>query len=141
MILCDTSGLLAAYDQQEPSGPAVRELLDAETGTLVLSPFVLAELDYILLSRAGVQAELTLLNDLADDVYQVAAFTAQDAVRVARLVDQYSDLKLGISDAHTMILAAPDRYGTTRVLTFDQRHFRAVKPPQGGVFSVLPADV
>jgi uncharacterized protein len=141
VILCDTSGLLAAYDQQEPSGPAVRELLDAETGTLVVSPFVLAELDYMLLSRAGVQGELTLLNDLADDVYQVAAFTAQDAIRVAKLVEQYADLKLGISDAHTMILAAPDRYGTTRVLTFDQRHFRAVKPPQGGVFSVLPADL
>jgi uncharacterized protein len=141
VILCDTSGLLAAYDQEEPSGPVVRELLDAETGTLVVSPFVLAELDYMLLSRAGVQAELTLLNDLADDVYQVAAFTAQDAVRVARLVEQYADLKLGISDAHTMILAAPDRYGTTRVLTFDQRHFRAIKPPQGGVFSVLPADL
>jgi uncharacterized protein len=141
VILCDTSGLLAAYDQQEPSGPAVRELLDAETGTLVVSPFVLAELDYMLLTRAGVQAELTLLNDLADDVYQVATFTAQDAVRVARLVEQYADLKLGISDAHTMILAAPDRYGTTRVLTFDHRHFRAVKPPHGGVFSVLPADL
>jgi uncharacterized protein len=141
VILCDTSGLLAAYDQQEPSGPAVRELLDAETGTLVVSPFVLAELDYMLLSRAGVRAELTLLNDLADNVYQVAAFTAQDAVRIAMLVDQYADLKLGISDAHTMILAAPERYGTTRVLTFDQRHFRAVKPPQGGVFTVLPADL
>jgi uncharacterized protein len=141
VILCDTSGLLAAYDQQEPSGPAVRELLDAETGTLVVSPFVLAELDYMLLSRAGVQAELTLLNDLADDVFQVAAFTAQDAVRVAKLVEQHADLRLGIADAHTMILAAPDRYCTTRVLTFDQGHFRAVKPPQGGVFSVLPADL
>jgi uncharacterized protein len=36
---------------------------------------------------------------------------------------------------------APERYGTTRVLTFDQKHFRAVKPPQGGVFTVLPADL
>jgi predicted nucleic acid-binding protein len=141
VILCDTSGLLAAYDQQEPSGPAVRELLDRETGTLVVSPFVLAELDYILLTRAGVRAELTLLTDLADNVYQVAAFTAQDAVRVATLVGQYAEFKLGISDAHTMVLAAPERYGTTRVLTFDQRHFRAVKPPQGGVFTVLPADL
>ncbi len=141
MILCDTSGLLAAYDQLEPSGPAVRKLLDAEAGSLVVSPFVLAELDYMLLTRAGVQAELILLNDLADSVYQVAAFTAQDAVRVAILVEQYADLKLGISDAHTMILAAPQRYGTTRVLTFDQRHFRAAKPPQGGVFTVLPADL
>lgn len=56
MIICDTSGLLAAYDQQEPDGPTVRDLLDGETGTLIVSPFVLAELDYMLLSRAGVQA-------------------------------------------------------------------------------------
>lgn len=118
----------------------MRELLDAETGALVVSPFVLAELDYLLLSRAGISAELTLLDDLADDVYQVAAFTSQDAERVARLAAQHPDLKLGIADAHTMILAAPDRYGTARVLTFDQKHFRAVKPSQGGVFTVLPAD-
>lgn len=141
MILCDTGGLLAAYDQDEPDGPAVRALLDGETGTLVVSPFVLAELDYMLLSRAGAQAELVLLNDLADGVYQVAAFTSQDAVRVARLAEQHADLKLGIADAHTMILAAPERYGTTRVLTLDQSQFRAVKPPQGGVFTVLPADL
>lgn len=141
MILCDTSGLLAAYDEQEPNGPSVRELLDAEAGTLVVSPFVLAELDYMLLTRAGVRAELTLLDDLADDVYQVAAFTATDAARVATLVGRHADLKLGIADAHTMVLAAPERYGTTRVLTFDQRHFRAVKPPHGGVFTVLPADL
>lgn len=141
MIICDTSGLLAAYDKQERDGPAIRQLLDAEAGALAVSPFVLAELDYMLLTRAGPRAELTLLKDLADDVYQVAAFTSQDAERVAQLAEQHADLRLGIADAHTMILAAPDRYGTTRVLTFDHKHFRAVKPPQGGVFTVLPADL
>jgi uncharacterized protein len=84
---------------------------------------------------------MALLNDLAEDVYQVAGFTAQDAERVASLVQRYADLKLGLADAHTMVLAAPERYGTTRVLTFDRRHFRAVKPLQGGVFTVLPADL
>lgn len=141
MIICDTSGLLAAYDKQERDGPAIRQLLDAEAGALAVSPFVLAELDYMLLTRAGPRAELTLLKDLADDVYQVAAFTSQDAERVAQLAEQHADLRLGIADAHTMILAAPDRYGTTRVLTFDHKYFRAVKPPQGGVFTVLPADL
>ena len=111
MIVCDTSGLLAAYDQEEPDGPAVRALLDAETGTLIVSPFVLAELDYMLLSRAGIQAELTLLTDLADDVYQVAAFTAEDAKRVAMLAERHADLKLGMADAHTMVLAARSATG------------------------------
>ena len=141
MILCDTSGLLAAYDKGEPDGPAVRELLESEAGALIVSPFVVAELDYLLLTRAGAQAVLTLLRDLADDVYQVATFTSQDAARVAGLAEQYPGLKLGIADCHTMILASPERYGTTRVLTFDQKHFRAVKPPRGGVFTLLPADL
>jgi predicted nucleic acid-binding protein len=141
VILCDTSGLLAAYDEEEPDGAAVREVLEAETGALVVSPFVLAELDYLLLSKAGVSAELTLLDDLASGVYQVAAFTSQDATRVAKLARQHSALELGIADAHTMILTAPERYGTRKILTFDQKHFRAVKPPQGGVFTLLPADL
>jgi uncharacterized protein len=37
-----------------------------------------------------------------------------------------------------MALAA--RLDCTRVATFDERHFRAVAPLQGGAFSVLPAD-
>lgn len=141
MIICDTSGLIAAYDEADPKGPAVRELLDAEAGALIVSPFVLAEVDYMILTRSGVQAEFALLNDLADGVYQVAEFTAVDAGRTAALARQYADLKLGIADAHTMSITQPDRYATTRILTFDHRHFRAVKPPQGGVFTILPADL
>jgi uncharacterized protein len=74
-------------------------------------------------------------------VYQVAEFTVTDAERIADLARRYADLKLGIADAHTMTLTQPGRYGTRRILTFDHRHFRAVKPPQGGVFTILPADL
>ncbi|MDA8322802.1 MAG: hypothetical protein M0030_23775 [Actinomycetota bacterium] len=88
--------------RKEPDGPAVRDLLDAEPGTLVVSPFVLAEVDYLLMSRAGIAAELTLLSDLANDVYQVAAFTSQDAEHVEVFAGQHADLKLGIADAHAM---------------------------------------
>ena len=41
----------------------------------------------------------------------------------------------------TMILAAAERYRTKRILTFDHKHFRAVKPLDGGVFTILPADL
>jgi uncharacterized protein len=141
VIICDTSGLIAGYDEGDLDGPAVRELLDADAGSLIVSPFVLAEVDYMIMNRSGAAAELALLEDLADGVYQVAEFTQLDAERVARLCRQYADLKLGIADAHTMCLTGADRYDTRRVLTFDHRHFRAVKPPQGGVFTLLPADL
>lgn len=144
MIICDTSGLIAGYDADDADdadGPAVRELLEQEAGSLIVSPFVLAEVHYMILTRSGLQAELTLLDDLADGVYQVAEFTALDADRTASLARQYADLHLGIADAHTMSITQPDRYATKRILTFDHRHFRAVKPPQGGVFTLLPADL
>jgi len=37
-----------------------------------------------------------------------------------------------------MVLA--ERYETRRLLSFDERHFRAVAPLQGGSFELLPAD-
>jgi uncharacterized protein len=141
VIICDTSGLIAAYDADDPDGPAVRQLLEQEAGSLIVSPFVLAEVDYMILTRSGIQAELILLDDLAHGVFQVADFTALDGQRTAALARQYADLKLGIADAHTMTITQRDRYATKRILTFDHRHFRAVKPPQGGVFTLLPADL
>jgi predicted nucleic acid-binding protein len=44
----------------------------------------------------------------------------------------------GHADASVAVLAA--RFGTRRILTFDERHFRAITPLQGGHFTILPAD-
>ena len=55
------------------------------------------------------------------------------------LVRRHRDLEIGLADASVAVLAG--RLGTTRVLTFDQRHFRALAPVQGGSFTILPADV
>jgi predicted nucleic acid-binding protein len=54
------------------------------------------------------------------------------------IVEQYRDLRLGLADASLVGLA--ERYATRRLLTFDQRAFRAVAPIQGGVFTILPGD-
>jgi predicted nucleic acid-binding protein len=43
------------------------------------------------------------------------------------------------TDATIAVLAA--RYATTRVLTLDHKHFRAMQPLQGGgSFTILPGD-
>jgi predicted nucleic acid-binding protein len=51
---------------------------------------------------------------------------------------QYTDLDIGLSDL--TIIATAHRLRTSRLLTFDQRHFRTVKPIGGGSFTILPAD-
>jgi predicted nucleic acid-binding protein len=47
-------------------------------------------------------------------------------------------LRLGVADASLVVIA--ERYATRRLLTFDERTFRAVAPLQGGAFTILPAD-
>jgi uncharacterized protein len=51
---------------------------------------------------------------------------------------RHSDLELGLADFALITLA--DRHRTNRVLTFDERHFRAVTSLRGGSFTILPAD-
>jgi predicted nucleic acid-binding protein len=138
MIICDTSGLIAAYGHEGAREERVLRVLQAEARSLVLSPFVLAELDYLAASRSGVGAELTVLEDVANGIYRIAEFAQRDVAQAAEVVMQYKDLNIGLADASIVVLAA--RYNTTRVLTFDHRHFRAMKPLHAANFTLLPAD-
>jgi len=138
VIILDTSGLLTAYGRDQAQAKDVLEILHGDAGPLVLSPFVLAELDYLISSRLGVAAELNLLEDVAGGVYRLAEFTQRDVAQARSVVAKYADLKIGLADASIVTLAA--QHMTTRVLTFDLRHFRAMTPLQGGSFTILPAD-
>ncbi|MEA2234772.1 MAG: hypothetical protein QOD83_4588, partial [Solirubrobacteraceae bacterium] len=53
MILVDTSGLLAALDAAQRLHREAAVSLAAASPPLLLSPFVLAELDYLLATRVG----------------------------------------------------------------------------------------
>jgi predicted nucleic acid-binding protein len=138
VIVCDTSGLIAAYSAADRRQAQIAELLSADPGGLILSPFVLAELDYLVAARSGVPTELKVLGDVSDGVYTIAAFGADDVAAAATLVHRYRAMSIGLTDASLVILAA--RYSTTRLLTLDERHFRAIRPLYGQAFTILPAD-
>jgi uncharacterized protein len=138
VIILDTSGLITAYGRDQGQAEDVLKVLRGDAGPLVLSPFVLAELDYLITSRLGVAAELNLLEDVAGGVYRMAEFTQRDVAQARSVVARYSGLKIGLAGASIVTLAA--QYMTTRVLTFDIRHFRAMTPLQGGSFTLLPTD-
>ena len=138
MIVLDTSGLFAALNPDQAGHERVRAALGGERPPLVLSPFVLAELDYLVASRGDVDSELALLGEVAAGAYTLARFDAADVGLAAEVIELHRDLGIGLADASLVVLAA--RYGTTRILTLDERRFRAVRPLQGGHFTVLPAD-
>lgn len=138
MIILDTSGLVTAYGLDQAQAKDVLEILHGDPGPLVLSPFVLAELDHLITSRLGVAAELKLLEDVAGGVYRLAEFTQRDVAEARSVIAKYAALEIGLADASVVTLAA--QHMTTRVLTLDLRHFRAMTPIQGGSFTILPAD-
>lgn len=139
MIVLDTSGLLAYVDADQDHHERVKQVLEAEEGPFLLSPFILAELDYLLLTRIAIPAELLVLADVARGAYQLEPFGAEDVAQAGELIGRYRDLRLGLADASLLVIAA--RAGTNRLLTLDERHFRAVRPLRGRApFTLLPAD-
>lgn len=139
MIVLDTGGLYAALDANEAlHGRAVAALV-AATPPRVISPFVLAELDYLIASRVGHQAQIALLDEVMRGAYQLELFSSEDVGHAKRTMEQYADLRLGLADASVVVLA--NRHRTLDLLCTDERHFRALRGAGGRPFRLLPFDV
>jgi predicted nucleic acid-binding protein len=135
-MIVDTSALLAFFDTDEPDHPAVTTVVETATEPLVVSPYVVAELDYLVASRLGVSAELAVLRELAGGAWDLAAFGTADLAQAHAVVERYADQSIGLADASIVILAA--RHQTRTVLTLDRRHFGVIRPVDGGSFEILP---
>lgn len=138
MILLDTSGLLSAIDRSQRHHEAARRALESAPPPWILSPFVLAELDYLLATRVGQSAERALLAEVARGVYRLEALDPADIEAAERVIGRHRDLEIGLADASLVVLA--HRYGVRDILTLDKRHFRALRGPGGRPFRVHPAD-
>ncbi len=136
-LLVDTSGLLVLLDRAAAQHEACVAAASAET-RLVVSPFVLAEADYLVTRRIGVAAAVELLRDVAGGAYELAVFTAADVEAALTVLERYEDLEVGLADASLVVLA--DRFETARVLTFDERHFRALRWRSRRHFRLVPVD-
>ena len=138
MILLDTSGLLSALDESQRHHRECASLLGEVSPPFLLSPFVLAELDYLLMRHVGRRAQAALLEEVARGVYQLEPFDAADVAAAREIVERYTDLEIGLADASIVVLA--ERHAVTEVLTLDQRHFRALRIERRKRFKILPFD-
>jgi uncharacterized protein len=138
VIIADTSGLLAAFGRDQRDHRAARAAIEGDPGPVVLSPYVLAELDYLLQKRAGVPAELEFLREVGAGLFELASFGRDDLAQAIGVIERYREMSVGLADASLVVLA--QRYGTTRLLTLDERHFRAIRPLHAQAFALLPAD-
>lgn len=137
-LIADTSGLLAAIDSDQRHHDAAAGFLASETRRRVLSPFVLAELDYLIGEKLGQRAQLSLLEEVARGAYHLAPFSSEDVSDAIEVIERYEDLDAGLADASNVILSR--KYETNDILTLDERHFRTLRGHRDRPFRILPAD-
>jgi predicted nucleic acid-binding protein len=138
-LVVDAGPLIALMDRIDPMRPIVRNILSHESGRLVLPAPITAEVDYMLSERLGRRARLAFLTDLAERRFEVVCLEPQEYELVLREDQRYDDLDVGLADLSVVVLA--HRFRTHRILTFDERHFRALRPLDGGSFTLLPRDL
>jgi predicted nucleic acid-binding protein len=143
VVVADTSGLLAALDDDHPAQRRAADVLQ-QAGTVVISPVLLGELDHVarrVLGRAAASAAIDDIRRWARAGRAVVAPIDADALDMAQSVRaQYADLDLDLADAINVAVAAD--YRTNAILTLDHRDFRAVRPlTRHEAFLLLPGDL
>lgn len=135
-MIVDSSALVAFFDHTDRLHPAVDELFANTTEALLVSPYVVAEVDYIINSRHGVTGELAALRELAGGAWDLTGFGHEDLRAAIDVVNRYSDQDIGVTDASLVVLAK--RHRTRTIATLDRRHFEVLRPLDGGRFTIVP---
>lgn len=136
-VIADSGALYALYDSDDAHHGKVRKVLDSGRETIIVPTVILSELDYLLREFLGVSAELAFLDGISSGHYTLEPFLDEDLQRSRELIEQYRGLDIGLADA--AVMATAERLNVLRILTVDEKHFRAVKPRKG-TFRLLPAD-
>lgn len=139
-LVVDSGGVLAAMDRNQREYAIFREAMENASGPLIISPFVVAELDHLIFDRYGRTQQLFFLEEVERGAYRLERFSTQDLARARALCTQYADLKgFDLGDASNVVLA--ERYDCFDILTTDQRDFRTVAGEGGRYFRILPYDL
>lgn len=145
VAVADTNALYRLLDSKLTGHEVHRKAL-ATVSHLIVSPMVLAELDYLITSRAGARKALAAARFIERNVatrrFEVPPIGPHLSAAIA-VAEGYADADggkgIGMADAMNVALAAA--YRTDVVFTSD-RHFRMVRPLTGHeAFRLLPDDM
>ena len=137
-LVADSGAVYALYDRGDRNHRAVRQAVATEEGAILIPAAVLAEIDYLLRIRLGTVAEVQFLEGIEKGAFTIEPFTLDDASFCRKLLAKYRELGVDLADAS--VAAVAERRGISRLLTVDERHFRAIRAANGKPFTLLPAD-
>lgn len=138
-LILDTGPLYASLDRSDADHAACRALIEEAREPLVVPSPVLVEVDYWIHQRLHVGVLGALLDDIVAGAYRVEDLVGDDYLRIRELCDRYEDADLGFVDG--AVLAVVERLGEEKLVTLDERHFRAVRPRHVEALRLLPMDV
>ncbi|MEV7162625.1 PIN domain-containing protein [Streptomyces microflavus] len=145
VAIADTNALYRLLDPRLTGHEAHKEGL-ASISHLIISPFVLAELDYLITTKAGARQALVAARFIERNVatrrFEVPPVGVHLSTAIA-VAEGYvdADRGKGIAMADAMNVALAAAYRTEIIFTSD-RHFRTVRPLTGHkAFRLLPDDL
>ncbi len=138
-LILDAAPVVALHDRRDERQAAVEALFRSEPGPLVIPAPVSAEIDYLIATRIGEQSRQAFIEDVSAGRYLVECLAADEYRTVLDLERRYAALGPGLADISVVVLA--HRFGTDRIASFDDRHFRAIRPlGSSEAFTLLPTE-
>lgn len=132
-----TSSLSRQYvDSNEPSHAAVGEVIESGSEPQVVSPYVVAEGDHLMLSRHGSHAARAVLVELAGGAWELAHMDEARMAAALDVVTRYADVPVAVADASNIVPG--EAYRTRDIVTVDNRHFGILRFSYGTAPRTLP---
>lgn len=137
-LIVDTGPLVASADVRDRMRILSQAVFRGTREELIVPAPVTQEVDYLLRTRIGPEAQTAFCRDILEGTFRVECLATAEYQHVFELAERYAALRPGLADLSIVVLAL--RFETRRIVTLDQRHFRAMRPLQGGEFTLLPWD-
>ena len=136
--IVDAGPLVTTAENSSPEAMRIRATMLAERGPLIVPATVTAEVDYLLSKLDTGRSQAAFVRDFAEGRLQAECLERAEYAIVLQLGERYRDLRPGLADLSIVVLA--HRFRTHRIITSDQRHFRAMTAIDGNPFTLLPWD-
>ncbi len=88
-----------------------------------------------MLTRKGVQAQVTFLNSLEQELFTVFNLESHHTPQIIKLMEKYANLPMDLADASLVILA--EHLGHGRIFSVDQHDFNTYRWKQNYPFENL----
>ena len=133
-VLVDTGPLVAIMSRTDQHHKICLETLHNLPGPMFSCWPVITEAAWLLRGEAGAVPQL--LNSISEGLLEFLALQSAESAQIAKLMEQYKDLRPQLADAALVYLAARDDFDL--IFTLDRRDFSVYQSGRKHAFRIIP---